>query len=83
MLNKSYDLLTSELDNLDSLLESFNLENHSMTILAILYVKLSSIRNIAQPIAVFTQLTDFALNADINQLQHVPETCKLKYCFSF
>ncbi|XKL62575.1 hypothetical protein PGB90_002408 [Kerria lacca] len=74
MLNKSYDLLTSELDNLDSLLESFNLENHSMTILAILYVKLSSIRNIAQPIAVFTQLTDFALNADINQLQHVPET---------
>lgn len=75
MLNKSTELLTAELDNLDSLLESFNLENHTMAILAILYVKLTSIQNISQPIALFSQLTDFAINANVCQLQAVPETC--------
>lgn len=75
MLNKCHELLMSELDNLDSLLESFNLENHSMAILTILYVKLSSVRNIAQPITLFSQLTDFAINADSHQIQNVPETC--------
>lgn len=76
MLNKTNELLTAELANLDTLLESFNLENHTMVILAILFVKLSSIRNVQQPIALFSQLTDFANNANVNQLQFVPDTCK-------
>lgn len=75
MLNKSYELLTNELDNLDTLLESFNLENHTMAILAILYVKLTWVRRTSQPIALFSQLTDFAINANASQLQAVPETC--------
>lgn len=83
MLNKSHELLQTELDNLDSLLESFNLENHSMAILTILYVKLSSVRNIAQPITLFSQLTDFAINADANQIQNVPETCMHYSCYVF
>ncbi len=75
MLHKSNDLLTSQLANLDTLLESFNLENYSMVILAILYVKLSSISSISQPVTLFSQLTDFAINANAQHIQLVPETC--------
>lgn len=69
-------MLTAELANLDTLLESFNLENHTMVILGILYVKLTSVRNIQQPVALFTQLTDFANNANVSQLHMVPDTCE-------
>lgn len=77
LLNKSNELLTAQIDHLDSLLETFNLENHTMAILAILIVKMNAIRTNSQfNSAFFTQLTDFAINANVNQVLIVPETCK-------
>lgn len=75
LLNKSNELLVAQIDQLDSLLETFNLENHTMAILAILIVKMNAVHTNNQfNSALFTQLTDFAINANANQVQIVPET---------
>lgn len=74
-LNKSTDLLLKNVQHLDNLLETLNMQQHSLAILAVLCAKLSGPP--AQQENSFTQVQDFILNCNGEQIRYAPDTCNL------
>lgn len=74
-LNKSTDVLLKNVQHLDNILETLNIQQHSLAILAVLVAKLSGPS--AQQENSFKQVQDFILNCNGEQIRYAPDTCNL------
>lgn len=74
-LNKSSEVLLKNTQHLDNVLETLDIQQHSLGILAVLCAKFS-IPATAQDNR-FTQVQDFILNCNGEQIRYAPDTCNL------
>lgn len=78
-INKSSEILIKHSQHLDNVLETLDIQQHSLGILAVLCAKFS-----VQPAANstdnrFTQAQDFILNCNGEQIRFAPDTCKYNF----
>lgn len=78
-LNKSSEVLSKNTQHLDNVLETLDIQQHSLGILAVLCTKFS-VPATSQDNR-FTQAQEFILNCNGEQIRYAPDTCKsLLYC---
>lgn len=73
-LNKSSEVLLKNTQHLDNVLETLDIQQHSLGILAVLCTKFS-VPATAQDNR-FSQAQDFILNCNGEQIRYAPDTCK-------
>lgn len=70
--------------HLDNVLETLDLQQHTLGVLAVLCVKLSlSSQTPEQQEAVLSQVADFITNCNGEQIRLAPDTCKLFSYFEY
>lgn len=79
-LNKSSEVLLKNTQHLDNVLETLDIQQHSLGILAVLCTKFSVPAATTQDNR-FTQAQDFILNCNGEQIRYAPDTCKLLLYF--
>lgn len=81
IINKSTDVLMKNGQHLDNVLETLDLQQHSLGILAVLCVKFSlpnpsSTNNPDAYKPLFNQVQEFIIGCNSEQVQFAPDTCK-------
>uniref|UniRef100_V5H5A5 COP9 signalosome complex subunit n=1 Tax=Anoplophora glabripennis TaxID=217634 RepID=V5H5A5_ANOGL len=75
-LNKSSEVLLKNTQHLDNVLETLDIQQHSLGILAVLCAKFSApITNSSQDNR-FSQTQDFILGCNGEQIRFAPDSCK-------
>lgn len=75
-LNKSSEVLLKNTQHLDNVLETLDIQQHSLGILAVLVTKFSVPTTTSQDNR-FAQAQDFILNCNGEQIRYAPDTCKI------
>lgn len=81
-LNKSSEVLLKNTQHLDNVLETLDIQQHSLGILAVLCTKFSVPAASTQDNR-FSQAQDFILNCNGEQIRYAPDTCKLILHFKY
>ena len=79
-LNESHEVLTKNSQHLDNVLETLDYQQHSLGILAVLYVKFSLPISGSQDNR-FGQTQDFVNGCNGEQIRYAPDLCMLLICF--
>ncbi|KAI4493348.1 hypothetical protein M0802_009408 [Mischocyttarus mexicanus] len=82
VINKSTEVLMKNGQHLDNVLETLDLQQHSLGILAVLCVKFSlpnpsGSNNLDAYKPLFNQVQEFIIGCNSEQIQFAPDTCKL------
>lgn len=74
-ITKSNEALVKNSQHLDNVLETLDVQQHSLGVLAVLLAKFSS-PNVTLPDNRFMQAQEFILNCNIDQVRSAPDLCK-------
>ncbi|XP_050300575.1 COP9 signalosome complex subunit 3 [Anthonomus grandis grandis] len=80
-IGKSNDILLKNIQHLDNVLETLDVQQHSLGVLAVLIAKFSS-SNVTLPDNRFMQAQDFFLNCNIEQVKKAPDSFA-EFCHLF
>lgn len=75
MITKSSEALVKNVQHLDNVLETLDVQQHSLGWLAVLLAKFSS-PNVSLPDNRFMQAQEFILNCNVEQVRSAPDLCE-------
>lgn len=80
MITKSSEVLVKNVQHLDNVLETLDVQQHSLGWLAVLLAKFTS-PNVSLPDNRFMQAQEFILNCNVDQVRSAPDLCECQGVF--